>query len=134
SGIAVTQLHAGAGLPTVTAQLRSCACWISAGQQTGHSGVQALSALGNFFVALSIPKPSGVLWRHANFLKLWAAQSVSSFGARITREGLPYAAVLTINASPGQIGILAALAYGPSLIVGMFSGGFVDRSRKRSIL
>ena len=30
--------------------------------------------------------PSGPLWGHGDFLKLWAAQSVSDFGARITRD------------------------------------------------
>lgn len=85
-------------------------------------------------MASSQAKPSGALWRHPDFLRLWAAQSVSSFGARITREGLPYAAVLTIDAPPAQLGILAALAYGPSLLIGLVSGGYVDRSRKRGIL
>jgi MFS family permease len=79
-------------------------------------------------------QPAGALWRHADFLKLWAAQSVSSFGARITREGLPLAAVLTIHAPPAQLGLLAALSQGPGLIVGLLAGGFVDRARRRSIL
>src|ERR1700712_4283801 len=80
------------------------------------------------------PLPSGALWRHAGFMRLWAAQTVSSFGARITREGLALASVLTIDAKPVQLGILAALATGPSVIVGLIGGGFVDRSRKRSIM
>src|SRR6185295_4201294 len=67
-------------------------------------------------------------------MRLWAAQSVSSIGARITREGLALASVLTIDAQPFQLGILAALITGPSVIVGFFSGGFVDRSSKRSIM
>ena len=78
--------------------------------------------------------PSGPLWRQGDFLKLWTAQSVSDFGARITREGLPLAAVLTIRATPAQLGLLAALTLGPSLIVGLTAGGLVDRSRRRSIL
>lgn len=77
---------------------------------------------------------SGVLWRHAGFMRLWAAQTVSSFGARITREGLALASVLTINARPFELGILAALAMGPSVVVGFFAGGYVDRSRKRSLM
>jgi predicted MFS family arabinose efflux permease len=78
--------------------------------------------------------PRGPLWRHGDFLKLWAAQSVSDFGARITRDGLPLAAVLTIRATPAQLGLLAALTLGPSLVVGLTAGGLVDRSRRRSIL
>jgi MFS family permease len=80
------------------------------------------------------PWPSGPLWRHGDFLKLWGAQTVSDFGARITREGLPLAAVLTIRATPAQLGLLAALTLGPGLVVGLTAGGLVDRSRRRSIL
>jgi MFS family permease len=67
-------------------------------------------------------------------MRLWAAQTVSSIGARIAREGLALASVLTIDAKPFQLGILAALIMGPSVLVGFFAGGFVDRSRKRSIM
>jgi MFS family permease len=74
------------------------------------------------------------LWRHADFLKLWAAQSVSSVGARITREGLPYAAVMSLGATPAQLGLLAALTRGPAILVGLVGGGFVDRGRRRPIL
>ncbi len=83
---------------------------------------------------MRLPRLSGALWSHADFLRLWSAQAVSSFGARITREGLPLAAVLTIDAPPAALGLLAALTQGPGLIVGLFAGGFVDRSRRRSIL
>jgi MFS family permease len=76
----------------------------------------------------------GALWSHADFLRLWSAQSVSAFGARITRTCLPLAAVLTIHASPASLGLLTALALGPGTIVGLFAGGFVDRSRRRRIL
>lgn len=74
------------------------------------------------------------LWRHTDFLKLWAAQSVSSFGARITREGLPFAAVMGLGASPAQVGLLAAMSLGPSLLVGMLGGGLIDRARRRGVL
>jgi MFS family permease len=74
------------------------------------------------------------LWRHADFLRLWSAQTVSAFGARITREGLPLAAVLMLKAPPEQLGILAALSLAPGLIVGLTAGGLVDRSRRRGLL
>ncbi|MBI3676070.1 MAG: MFS transporter [Proteobacteria bacterium] len=77
---------------------------------------------------------SGALWRHTDFLRLWAAQAVSTFGARITREGLPLAAVMTINAPASQLGLLVALAQGPALVVAMLCGGYVDRSSRRAIL
>jgi MFS family permease len=83
---------------------------------------------------LRIPRPSGALWQHADFLKLWSAQTISSFGARIAREGLPYAAVLSVHASASQVGLLAALATSPSIIVGLFGGGLIDRTARRPIM
>lgn len=77
---------------------------------------------------------SGRLWRHRDFMRLWAAQSISAFGARITREGLPLAAVLTLDASPSQLSLLAALSMGPGMLVGLLAGGYVDRTSRRAIL
>lgn len=74
------------------------------------------------------------LWADRDFVKLWAAQAISAFGARMTRDGLPLAAVLTLRATPVQVGLLAALSYGPALLVGLAAGGFVDRSRRRGLM
>lgn len=76
----------------------------------------------------------GALWRDRDFVRLWLAQAVSAFGARITREGLPIAAVLTLGASPAQVGLLAAVSNGPALLVGLAAGGFVDRRRRRGLM
>lgn len=78
--------------------------------------------------------PKNPPWADRDFTKLWTAQGISAFGARITREGLPMAAVMTLGAAPGQIGLLAALTRGPALVVGLMAGGFVDRRRKRGLL
>lgn len=77
---------------------------------------------------------TGELWKHRDFMRLWSAQAISAFGARITREGLPLAAVMTLDATPAQLGLLAALSMGPGLVVGLLAGGFVDRRRRRTIL
>lgn len=74
------------------------------------------------------------LWRHPDFVRLWIAQAISAFGARITREGLPIAAALSLGASPGQIGLLAAVANGPALVVALAAGGRIDRGRRRGLM
>jgi len=74
------------------------------------------------------------LWRERDFRRLWIAQSVSDFGARITREGLPMMAVMGLAATPAQLGLLAALASGPTLLAGLSAGDMVDRRRRRPIL
>ena len=77
---------------------------------------------------------SNALWRDPQFARLWAAQAISSFGARITREGLPILAVTTLVAPPAALGVLAAIAGGVSLVMGLGAGGTVDRRARRPIL
>lgn len=74
------------------------------------------------------------LWRHGDFLRLWAAQAVSAFGFRITRTALPIIAVTTLDQSEVVVSVLMAVQVAPGLLVGMFAGGWIDRSRKRRIL
>ena len=78
--------------------------------------------------------PKSPLWRQSDFLRLWAAQTVSDFGARITREGLPMMAVMGLAASPTQLGLLYALSSGPALLVGLAAGDYVDHTARRPIL
>src|SRR5262245_60387862 len=78
--------------------------------------------------------PSGGLWRHRDFLHLWAAQVGSAFGSRITRTALPMLAILTIEATPTQVAILSAIGVAPGVVVGLFAGGYVDRQAKRPML
>ncbi|MCW5760881.1 MAG: MFS transporter, partial [Phenylobacterium sp.] len=74
------------------------------------------------------------LWRERDFLRLWAAQSVSDFGARITREGLPIMAVVVLAAAPAELGVLAAISSGAGLVVGLTAGDYVDHTPRRRIL
>ena len=70
----------------------------------------------------------------SDFSRLWAAQAISEFGARISREGLPIMAVLGLGGGPAVLGLLAALSRGSPLLIGLTAGGFVDRSRRRPVL
>ncbi|MBA3538871.1 MAG: MFS transporter, partial [Deltaproteobacteria bacterium] len=77
---------------------------------------------------------SSVLWRHADFVRLWAAQAISAFGSRITRTALPIIAVGTLREPETVIGVLTAMQLAPGMVVGLVVGGMVDRGRKRRIL
>ncbi|WP_206922601.1 MFS transporter [Alicyclobacillus suci] len=74
------------------------------------------------------------LWRDKNFLALWLGQSVSTVGSRMTGEALPLAAVLTLHATPLQMGWLQFIAALPVLLIGMVIGAFVDRYARRPFL
>jgi MFS family permease len=74
------------------------------------------------------------LWRHRAFLNLWAAQTVSSFGARIAREGLPMIAVKLLAAGPLAMGLLSALGLAAYGLVAMVAGPLADRLPRRALL
>lgn len=74
------------------------------------------------------------LWRHRDFVRLWAAQTVSAFGSRITRVGLPIIAIASLGVPDSQIGVLAALQFAPGVVLAVFAGGVVERSRKRWLM
>ena len=78
--------------------------------------------------------PAASLWRHPAFLKLWAAQTVSSFGARIAREGLPMTAVLALKAPPAAMGALGATGLAAYALVGLAAGPLADRAPRRTLM
>lgn len=74
------------------------------------------------------------LLRHPDFAKLWAGETISLLGSHVTELALPLTAVLTLGASPGQLGLLGAARFAPFLLVTLFAGVWADRSRRRPIL
>ena len=78
--------------------------------------------------------PRSSLWRHANFLKLWTGQTFSLFGTSITELALPLTAILLLDATAPQMGVLRAAEYLPFLLAGPFVGVWVDRRRRRPLL
>ena len=92
--------------------------------------MDASGCRGNFVPFL----PSGGLWRHAGFVKLWSAQAISTFGARIARTALPLAALMTTHATPAQLGLLAALTTAPAVLVGLSFRGRLDRRPRRRLM
>jgi MFS family permease len=74
------------------------------------------------------------LWHNPNFRKLWVGRTISAVGSQITFIALPLTAVLLLNTSAVQMGILTAAVTLPYLLVGLPAGVWVDRLRRRSIL
>ena len=67
-------------------------------------------------------------------MTLWQAQTVSEFGSEITRLALPLTAVLTLQATAVEMGVLRAAANAPILLLGLVAGVWVDRLRRRPIM
>ncbi len=84
------------------------------------------------------------LWRHTNFLKLWASETISSFGSQFSGLAIPFTALYYLSdkclvktgpdACSFEFGILASIGTLPFLLIGLFVGVWVDRHRRRPIL
>src|SRR5262249_20524323 len=71
------------------------------------------------------------LWRHRDFMRLWAGESVSVLGSMVTMLALPLAAVLTLHASAFEMGVLSAAGMAPWLLFALLVGVWVDRQPRR---
>lgn len=74
------------------------------------------------------------LWRHPDFAKLWAAQTISLLGSQVTFLALPLTAIFLLDATPAQLGVVTALGALPDLVAGLHAGALVDRRRRRPLL
>jgi MFS family permease len=75
-----------------------------------------------------------VVRSNPEFVKLWTGQAISSFGSAITTVAMPLVAVVTLGASPLQMGALSALTVLPHLLFGLPAGVWVDRLSRRRVL
>jgi MFS family permease len=78
--------------------------------------------------------PTGSLWRHPDFMKLWVGQTISLIGSQVTLLALPLAAILLFDATPFQVGVLSTFEFLPFVLFGLPAGVWVDRMRRRPVL
>jgi MFS family permease len=74
------------------------------------------------------------LWRHGDFLKLWAGQTISMFGSQVSMLAGPLTAVLALDATPLEMGLLTMVGSLPALLLGFVAGAWADRLRRRPIM
>jgi len=74
------------------------------------------------------------LWGHRDFLNVWAAETVSVFGSQFYLLAMPLAAVIVLDATAYEMGILFAVEMLPFLAFGLFAGVLADRRGRRSIM
>jgi MFS family permease len=76
---------------------------------------------------------SGV-WHSPAYVRIWSASVISGLGSAITAIALPLLAVLTLRATPFQMGLLIASETVPILLFGLPTGVWVDRRPKRPVM
>ena len=72
------------------------------------------------------------LWREPAFGRLWAGQTISFFGTWL--GALSLLAIVTLQATPAQMGLLETFATLPAVLLGLFAGVWVDRLRRQPLL
>jgi MFS family permease len=69
-----------------------------------------------------------------NFRRFFIGQSVSLLGDQVTALALPLTAVLALDATAGQMGVLTTLYLIPNLIFSLHAGAWVDRRGGRRMV
>lgn len=74
------------------------------------------------------------LLREPAFRRLWLAQSISQFGTQVTGLALPLVAIVVLQASPFEVGLLGAVEFLPFLLFTLPAGVWVDRLPKQRLM
>jgi MFS family permease len=74
------------------------------------------------------------LLREPAFRRLWLAQSISQFGTQVTQLALPLVAIVVLQASPFEVGLLGAVEFVPFLLFTLPAGVWVDRLPKQRLM
>ncbi len=74
------------------------------------------------------------LGRHADFNRLWAGQTASNFGDKISVLALPTIAVVVLGGGAFEVGLLGALRFVPFFVFAPIVGIVADRFPRRSIM
>ncbi|MFE1555775.1 MFS transporter [Streptomyces sp. NPDC058734] len=80
------------------------------------------------------PVPGPGPWRNPDFRALFGAATLSQFAANTGYIAVPLLALTALDASPAQVGSLAALSTAAFLLIGLPAGAWVDRMRTRRVL
>jgi MFS family permease len=78
--------------------------------------------------------PTGGLWRHGDFLKLWSAETISQFGTQVSQLAIPLVALLVLDATAFEVAALGVVLFLPFMLFTLPAGVWVDRLPRRPIL
>jgi Na+/melibiose symporter-like transporter len=74
------------------------------------------------------------IFRNRNFRFFWLAETISDVGSPFTELALPLTAVILLQASTFEVGLLRVMEYVPFVLFALGAGVVVDRSRPAPLL
>jgi MFS family permease len=85
--------------------------------------------------AMRLARPRlSAIWGQKQFVRFWLGESISMIGSSVSDFAVPLVAVITLHATPGQMGVLRAVAAAPGIFLGLFAGVWVDRVSRQQLL
>jgi MFS family permease len=90
-----------------------------------------LPAERELLVEMSNPGPRRSLLRDRDFVLMWGGQTVSQTGSQVTVLALPLVAIVVLNASTFQVGLLSVMTTSAYLFASLPAGMLIDRGSKR---
>ena len=74
------------------------------------------------------------MWRNPSYLRLWLGETFSQAGEQVGTLAIPVLAVLVLDATAQEVGLLSAAETLAFLVIGLPVGAWVDRMRKRRVM
>ena len=79
-------------------------------------------------------RPSGGLWSHADFLRLWTGQTISEFGSQVSQLAIPWVALVTLKSTAFEVATLGTVQFLPFVLFTLPAGVWVDWVSRRRVL
>ncbi|NIK60884.1 MFS transporter [Kribbella shirazensis] len=75
-----------------------------------------------------------LLRTHRDFRLFWFGETINRFGSATSTVALPLVAISMLDATTFEIGLLTAASWAPWLLIGLPTGAWIDRVRRRPVM
>lgn len=75
-----------------------------------------------------------LLRTHRDFRLFWCGETINRFGSATSSVALPLVAISMLDATTFEVGLLTAAAWAPWLLIGLPTGAWIDRVRRRPVM
>ncbi|MGW6195169.1 MFS transporter [Kribbella sp. NPDC055110] len=75
-----------------------------------------------------------LLRTHRDFRLFWIGETINRFGSATSSVALPLVAISMLDATTFEVGLLTAAAWAPWLLIGLPTGAWIDRVRRRPLM
>src|SRR5664280_1613360 len=102
------------------------------GAELATESTAGLDAAAVTSASVAAKRPS--LWRHADYVKIWSAATVSLMGTQVSQLAIPYIAAVVLGASVFQVALLGTVEMLPFILFTLPAGAWLDRVRRKPVL